>query len=133
MSMLGTQLIMMVLMYLGTFISYYLPIRMFSKAVNNRVTNDLTNQLKLAGLDFIEEERQRKIYSNCNCVALGVFIGMCFMNVSLPASLPASLAKTCHFFNLIRNNKKTFLTFFFITFRCQWSMMSSISSLRRRI
>lgn len=81
-SLVAVQLIMMVMMYVGTFVAYYLPIRFFSRTVNNRLDSDLNNQLKMSSLDFIEEEKQRKIYSNCNCIALGVFIGMCFMNVS---------------------------------------------------
>ena len=80
MSMIGVQFIFAILMYAGTFISYYLPIRLFSKTVNNRAENDLTNQLK-SNLDFDEEEKQRKIYSIANCVATGIFIAMCFMNV----------------------------------------------------
>lgn len=64
--MIELQFVFAILMYFGTFISYYLPIRLFSKTVNN----DLANQIK-ANLDFDEEEKQRKIYSNCNCVATG--------------------------------------------------------------
>ena len=82
--MIGVQFVMIILMYLGTFISYYLPIRIFSKTVNNRANIDLNNQIKLTStVDFVEEERKRKIYSNCNCIALGVFIGMCFLNIPM--------------------------------------------------
>lgn len=84
-AMIGVQFVLAILMYLGTFISYYLPIRLFGKTVNNRAADGgLNSQFKLSNLDgFDEEERQRKIYSNCNCIATGIFIAMCFMNVPI--------------------------------------------------
>lgn len=83
--MIGLQFVMAVFMYFGTFFAYYLPIRLFGKTVNNRAADGgLNSQLKLSNLEsFDEEERQRKIYSNCNCIATGIFIAMCFMNVPI--------------------------------------------------
>ena len=82
--MIGVQFVLAVLMYFGTFIAYYLPIRLFGKTVNNRAADGLNSQLKLSSLDgFDAEERQRKIYSNCNCIATGIFIAMSFMNLPI--------------------------------------------------
>lgn len=84
-AMIGVQFVLAFLMYFSTFVAYYLPIRLFSKTVNNRAADGgLNSQLKLSSLDgFDEEERQRKIYSNCNCIATGIFIAMCFLNIPI--------------------------------------------------
>lgn len=81
--MIGLQFVFAVLMYFGTFFSYYLPIRIFSKTVNNRLENDLNNQLKLSKLDFNQEEKQRRIYSNLNCFACGIFLAMSFLSIPM--------------------------------------------------
>ncbi|XP_054159328.1 zinc transporter ZIP3-like [Oppia nitens] len=75
-SLFGWQCVYVLSMYLGTFVSYLIPIVLITRQQKQEQS---TGNSKHSGLS--NNVKTQRILSICNCLSAGIFIGICFLNL----------------------------------------------------